>query len=55
MKKRVFLRQAPRKPEGGLFLAVTGPNARLKEGAAFEWLKKPYYVGKGGELRRLYK
>jgi len=55
MRRRVFIHHSPLRPVGGSFLTVKGPTARLKDGVTFEMLGKTYYVGKGGELRRLYK
>ena len=55
MKRRVFIHESPRKPVGGMFLPVTVRDARLRPGATIEFVKKTYYVGLGGELRRLYK
>lgn len=55
MKRRVFIHESPKRPVGGTALTIKGWQTRLKEGATFEWLNRTYYVGKGGELRRLYK
>ena len=57
--KRRFIHESPRRPVGGVALGVKRDDGktttRLTAGAQFQWLGRTYYVGKGGELRRLYK
>lgn len=59
MKRRVFIHESPRKPAGGVVLGIKRANGltveRLEPGTAFRWLEKDYYIGKGGELRRVAK
>lgn len=59
MKRRVFIHQSPKKPAGAIVLGVKRVDGntvqRLQPGTDFEWLGQRYYIGKGGELRRLFK
>ncbi len=51
MKRRVFIHDSPKWPAGATALMVK----RIPPGTVFEWEGKTYYIGRGGELRRLYK
>lgn len=51
MKRRVFIREAPKRPAGGEWLPVH----RLAPGAQVTCGGKTYYIAKGGEWRRLHK
>lgn len=51
MKKRVFIHQSPKRPVGAAWLPVH----RLAPGTQVKCDNKTYFVGKGGEWRRLYK